>query len=162
MNDDLKRKLNAIVGSALRALAESGAPDDLLGSFAADHREKVAGILGLVPQPQETPDLVTIVEQAVERVMQRHVAASPTGSRATTVRKYVLVDGKRTSVTIKAATFSELLAREGGNKEALRVVNQLADGAPDDVGNRSKWVEERLQALLNANSATTSSSAARH
>jgi hypothetical protein len=163
VTDDLNRKLNAIVGAALKAMADSGAPDEVLGAFAADHRDKVAGILGLAPQRVEAPDLVAVVEQAVQRVLDRHESTTKTATGPKKVRKYVLVDGKRTSVTIYGDTFNGLLAREGGEqRSAMKIVNQLANTMPVGGANRSNWVEQRLQALLHTDIEQSSASAARH
>ncbi|MCZ8256948.1 MAG: hypothetical protein O9327_14945 [Polaromonas sp.] len=164
MTDDLNRKLNAIVGAALRAMASTGVPDDHLGSFAAEHREKVAEILGVKPQSSEAPDLVAVVEEAVERVLKKHQPAA--GSQSATpkfVRKTVLVNGQRTSITLKGETYNQLLKRESGKpRKAAKVLHQLAMSAPPDVGNRSGWVEARLQGLLQAQEVDAAKISTRH
>lgn len=147
------RKLDAIVGAAIKALAESGAADEFVGSFAASHRGKVARILGLAaPEPEQAPDLVAIVTKAVEDAMAKLAVPAKEGSRAPRARRvYVTVAGRKTSVTLAEASIDKLVASAGDRRKAMGVIQQLAARAPADVPNRSKWVEQHML-LVGANS----------
>ena len=143
------RKLNAIVGAALKALAESGADDETIGAFAANHRSKVAKILGCVNDDPPAPDLLSLVTQAVAQAMANGSglgAPLKTASRAKRIN--VVVANQRTSVTISPETVTKLIEAKGNKKQAYEFIEHLANKSPDKVGNRSKWVEERLLSFL--------------
>ncbi len=144
MQDELTQKLNTIVGAALRGLVESGASDEALGRFAASHRQTVSQILGLQPQEAREPDLVSVVEMAVRRVLG--VAQTPGQSAApTVVRRTVTVGGKRTTVSLNKAVVDELIQKVPKPRQLL---DSLAAGTPPDASNRSSWLETRLRAYL--------------
>ncbi len=143
------RKLDAIVGSALRVLVENGADDSLVGLFAARHREKVAEILAVPTAVESAPDLVAIVRQAVSEALSGSVIDVTKGkSREKASRIYVVVEGRRTSVTISRSTVSRLVEAKGGAPQAKETIQTFANHAPKDIPNRSAWIEERVQALL--------------
>ena len=145
---DSDSKLNSIVGAALKALAESGADDEFIGAFAATHRAKVAGVLGLAPAaPAGPPDLVELVRGAVRSVLTETGLASP-GLRPAAKRIYVKVEGRRTSVTVAPGLFLQVAESNGGPARALSMIRDLAAEAPRDVANRSGWVEQRLLAIV--------------
>ena len=160
MNDDELRKLNAIVGSAIKALAESGADDALVGSFAASHRAKVAQILGHSEKSTEAPDLLSLVTQAVGAALANAGVLAKQGRPRSTRRVYVNVAGRRTSLTLRAESMDKLAESTGGSKQASAAIQSLASSAPVDVANRSRWVEERLPGLIA--SAAGEHSSARH
>lgn len=145
VDDSEKRKLDAIVGAAVRALAESGADDAYVGAFAASHREKVATILGLGGQrQQQPPDLLKLVTEAVQKAMMgaQPVPRKPAGASAVT-RVYVTLNGKPTSLSLDKDRVSKL--KEAlGPKEARKAITELAQSAPQGVKNRSGWVEARM------------------
>ena len=67
--DEAEDPLDAIVGAALKAMADSGAPRARLGAFAASFREEVAEILGRKPPPAPAPDLLQLVTHAVRQAL---------------------------------------------------------------------------------------------
>ena len=141
VNDDSPQfKLNALVGAALRGLVQSGADDQAIGAFAAEHRERVAQILGMAA-PVAPVDLQAVIESAVAQ------GGKPRRQSGAARRVYVVVAGVRTSVTIPSALFEEVAAAGGGAKEARRLAEQYANQAPDE-GNRSGWTVERLRGHL--------------
>lgn len=74
LNDEIElRKLNAIVGAALRGFVESGADNEFIGAFAASYREDVSKILGTSGEALGPPDLLDIVTQAVRAAVQGEV-----------------------------------------------------------------------------------------
>jgi len=156
VSDDLElRKLNAILGSAIKALAESGADDEFIGAFALSHRQKVSRILGQPEEALQPPDLQAMITQAVEQAMDS-AGLRKRASRRKTQRVHVLIGGRRTSVTITQATVSRLVEVKGA-KQARGVIQELANSAPADTGNRSGWVEDRVRALLNFSSSPVAS-----
>lgn len=143
MNDDLKnQKLNAIVGAALRALFESGADDTFIGAFAASHRKQVAEVMGATEAPPQPPELLSLVKQAVTEALGN----SKPKRELRTRRLNVLIDGHRTSITININTEKLLTATHG--EKAITVIQDIASKVPSNITNKSKWVEERLQAVL--------------
>jgi hypothetical protein len=119
--DHLDQKLNAIVGAAVRALVESGADDERIGAFAAAHRMRVAEILGMSPTPAGPPDLIEVVREAVRGVLtESGLAARPV--RQTAKRVFVMVAGKRTSVTVDPRLFQKVSEVNGGDAKAQAVI----------------------------------------
>jgi hypothetical protein len=160
VDDSEKRKLDAIVGAAVRALAESGADDAFVGAFAAAHRDKVATILGIAEQKQQQPpDLLDLVTEAVQKAMAgvQTVPRKPAGSSAVT-RVYVTLNGKPTSLSLDKERVLKLKEALGA-KEARRAISELAQSAPQGVKNRSGWVEARM---LNLTPQTTGAHQQRH
>ena len=147
--DNDARKLNAIVGAAIKAMAETGADDEVVGAFAASHRIKVAHILGQNETVPAAPDLVEIVTQAVANALNQNGLVSTPSRSLPTVRRFnVEVSGKRTSLTLSATAIAKLEQATGTRKAAKAVIQGFADSAPTDVPNRSGWVEERLAAYM--------------
>lgn len=155
MNDQDLRKLNAIVGSAIKALVETGADDALIGSFAATHRSKVAEILGHKEHVTESPDLLELVTQAVRTAMGDAgiQARLKQPSTRRTRRVYVNVAGRRTSLTLSSESLDGLAKAYGGAKSALAAIQSLIESAPPGIENRSRWVDERLAGLISSNGA---------
>ncbi len=144
--DNLDAKLNAIVGAALRALMETGADDSQVGAFAAEHRVKVAAILGADSVPAGPPDLASLVREAMKGVLTE-AGLTLAKAKSTTKRIFVVVGGKRTSITVDPGLFEKLSASSGGSTKARAVIRDLASKAPSTVSNRSGWIEERLIAI---------------
>lgn len=166
--DHSSQKLNAIVGAALRALALAGAEDEVLGAFAAEHRVKVAEILGISSQAPVTVDLQTIITNAVtEGVRQSHLALGLGGglshaksAKGAVKRVYVTVAGKRTSLTVPNDLFERVATNLGGLKPAMKVIREYANQAPANK-KRSSWTEQQLTSLLTLSN-TDGAAAARH
>ncbi len=143
------RKLNAIVGAALKALAENGADDETLGAFAANHRSKVAEILGCSSAQPQAPDLLSLVTQAVTQAMANIPELKGVSKKEKRAKRIsVLIANQRTSVTISPTTVARLIEAKGNKKQAREFIEELANKAPQDSDNRSKWVEARLLSFL--------------
>lgn len=158
-DDSDTRKINAIVGAAIKALAESGAGDEFVGAFAASHRAKVASLLGASEPAADSQDLLTIVTQAVGIALER--AGAGKRKEHTTKRVNVEIAGRRTSLTINRSILDQLVKAKGSPQKAKSVIQDLANTAPANVDNRSGWVEERLLGVL-ALTDQGGASAARH
>lgn len=149
-------EIDAIVGAALKAMVESGAGRARLGAFAVSFRDEVAGILGRKPEKPVEPDLLQLVTQAVKQAMADPAIAASRGVAKASARSepakriYVSVAGKPTSVTLSAESYRQLEGAAGGHKQAKAIVQQLAGTAPQDVSNRSGWVQERMLAFAAA------------
>lgn len=165
MADDLQDKLNALVGEALRGLVESGAPAEAIGSFAATYRDSAARILGISAAPPAEPDLRVLVTEAVAAALAEAGIGAQKNSRAARPKAHrfiVHVGGKRTSVTISAATTEKLMAANQGHRgDVTALLESLANQAPAGEANRSKWVEQRALTTLKFD-ASSDASAARH
>jgi hypothetical protein len=146
VDDAESYKLNEIVGAAIKALAESGAADEIVGSFAVSHRDKVARILGFsAPEPEQPTDLLALVRQAVEDAMTKaSLVPSARGRGPKKIRIYVTVAGRKTSLTLSSVEVDRLVELIGDRRTAIELIQKLADSAPSDVVNRSNWVELRM------------------
>ena len=149
-NQDSEEQIDAIVGAALKAMAESGAGRARLGSFAASFRGEVIEILGRKAAKPAEPDLLELVTQAVKSAIadpaiNKTLATSKEGkpAKVKASRFYVVVAGKATSVTLTAESVAKLseLARDAKTTKAF--IQQLAESAPANA-NRSRWVQENL------------------
>jgi len=158
-DDSEIRKLNAIVGAALKALADSGAEDEFVGAFAAAHRVKVASILGVGKPATETPDLLTIVTQAVGVALTQAGVGKSKTLVQNTKRVNVEIAGRRTSLTLSRTVLERLTETKETKQQVKAVIQDLANTAPATVTNRSGWVEERLLTILSHSVADTSTSA---
>lgn len=139
------RKLNAIVGSALRGLVESGASDEAIGAFAHDHRSKVSQLLGLESAPAQQVDL----ENVVAKVLEQMGFAPGKPERKPAARIIVEVRGSKTSISMSRALMDRLVAAKGGQRKAANAtIEELANAAPADVRNRSRWVADHVETIL--------------
>jgi hypothetical protein len=145
-DDTERKKLNAIVGAAIKGLVESGADDEAIGSFAEAHRRKVASILGGGSIESSAPDLLELVTRSVRQVLREEGAVPRRTKRARTQRVYVQVAGKQTSLTIAAHVMEQLSGAHG--MHARTVIQEIVDQAPEQISNRSAWVQERIVAAL--------------
>jgi hypothetical protein len=158
MVEQVTEKLNAIVGAAVRALVESGADDELIGRFAAQHREKVAGYLGISTAVESPPDLLVLVTQAVSVALENAgIVSKDRGAGPATRRVNVEIAGRRTCVTLSKTVLDSLSAAKTAKGEAKALIEGLANSAPADVPNRSAWVEEHLLLVLSQPPSQTAS-----
>ncbi|MBC7619096.1 MAG: hypothetical protein H7293_08935 [Candidatus Saccharibacteria bacterium] len=154
MTDDFSlSKLNALVGAALRGLIQSGADDQAIGAFAAEHRERVAQILGMPAASTEHPDLSAIVAAAVaEGIANGLLVAGKSKSRQRPAgtefrRVFIVVAGVRTSVTVPNELLAKVATATGSTKAARRLVETYANQATDEQ-NRSGFTVNGLTQYL--------------
>ena len=144
--EDAEGKLNAIVGSAIRANVESGASDEAVAAFAYKHRSKVAQLLGIEKAPPVEVDLQAVISAAVTTALQQ-TGLIGRGAITTSDRVNVLVSGRRTSLTIDSHLLKRL-TESTGKQEAGNVIQNFANQAPEGTKNRSKWVQDQLLAYV--------------
>jgi Flp pilus assembly CpaF family ATPase len=138
-------QLNAIIGVALRALVDAGAEPAFLGSFVDRYRSEFAKQLDI--PAQSPPDLNALIVSAVaEAVGVAGVAKNRRGRKTQQVN--VLVNGQRTSVTVRKDRLHAVEQLVGGHKEARRVVQQFASQVPAEVETRSTWIDAQLQNFI--------------
>lgn len=144
---DTNSTLDALVGAALRGLVEAGASAHAIGAFAVSYRAEAASILGVTESKPEVPDLQELVVSAVKQVLDEAgvTKKAKRDPAAKSVRFFVMVAGKKTSVTITPQEAEQLIKRKGGRVPATEHVQLLVDRAPANVRNRSLWVREQLR-----------------
>jgi|JI6StandDraft_1071083.scaffolds.fasta_scaffold03280_3 hypothetical protein len=159
--DTKDRQLNAIVGGALRGLAESGADDEAIGAFARSYLPKVSKILGCPREALEPPDLTQIIQESVAQALANAGLKPARKSRKQNDRFTVNIAGQRTSITIQKTIVAQILEVKGNPKAVSSFVREVALDVPDAVENKSAWVEDRIATLLSfeAESAGVSTSA---
>lgn len=164
MNNEAKlAQLNALVGSALRGLVESGASAEAIGAFASSYRHEAAQIIGIEASPPKTPDLQSLVMEAVSQALaEANVGSRRKTAKPTAQKFYVTVDGKRTSVSINSQTVTRLIDAKCSAPAAREQIQQLANAAPPSVDNRSRWIEERILASLSFTQTITPIGQSRH
>lgn len=147
-DDDTNGKIDAIVGAAVRALANGQSDDKTLGAFAASFRRKVAATLLEGAAEPEPPDLLAVIRQAVSDAIREERGGILSERRLRKARVTVQVKGVRTSVTISADLADKYTQVFKGNKQAARnSLNSLAESCPAGVI-RSQWMEERMRAVV--------------
>lgn len=151
-------QLNAVMGVALRALVEAGAEPTFLATFVDRYRPEFAKQLNI--PVQQPPDLHAVIMSAVAEAMGVAGVATPKRGRQTR-QINVLVNGQRTSVTVRKDRLQTIEQLVGGNKQARHVVQQLASQAPADVEKRSTWIDMQLQNFIQLRQ-TTPESPQRH
>ena len=151
------QQIDSLVGAAIRGLVESGATDTRIGAFAAEHRVKVAQILGLAPDAPDAPDLLAIVTEAVKAALAntKHAQRRPLGPEGSQAVN-VLVGGKRTSVKVSRGVLTRIEESRGGRAPARALVEALSNQVPSYITNRSRWVEGELIKLLDMDSSANS------
>lgn len=152
---DKAAQLNAIVGAAIKAMAEAGVSPERLGAFAAEYRTHVVSVMGGEPSAHE-PDLLALVKMAVKEAIGESkppalptVPSNVTESASLGVRRvYVSISGKRTSVSIPGAVYESLAQAAGGSPRVVkRRIEAVAQEVPPEADNRSGWITERLRAM---------------
>ena len=157
-NDQDLRKVNEIVGEALKALVDSGVPVEFVGSFATTYPAKVAQIMGSPGKPVASMDLEQLIQATVARTVETVVAGRPRKLREHTVTKVnVTVHGKRTTVTLGKELLASLASVCGSPRKATEIVRRCAQDAPLNVENRSAWMAEKLQGYLSHDSLSLAS-----
>ena len=148
-----EEKLNAIVGSALKAMVESGVDEKVLGAFAFAHRNKVANILGIQTAAQQEQALrAQIAEELVQQVAKDlgqtlSATLAKISAHPKKIRKNIVINGSRTAVTVDEANYQSLVQSKGEDG-ALAALNDLASKTPKDVANRSGWINTQIQSLV--------------
>lgn len=133
----------------------------MIGSFAGSYRTKVARILDQPEAALQPPDLQTIVSRTVSLALA-NVGAANVSNKAPMRRINVLIDGRRTSVTLTADAVDRLVTAKGTKRNAHSFIRGLADRVPAGIANRSGWIEERVQTLLSFGSDHSEAGTATH
>jgi hypothetical protein len=176
MSDNAK-KLNELLGAAMRSMLNTGADDAALGQFAAEFRERAVQILGpgdtsSLTDPFHagsdgslTADLTQFIRattrEAVNHTLEQINLAPSSGrrrpGRPMSVERAVRVNftlrGKRSALSIEPSSFNALVRLHKGSKPAARqMVRDVASRIPESITNKSTWVQERIVAILAAQS----------
>jgi len=162
VKSDAERKLDAIVGAALRGIIESGADDEFVGEFAERHRARVAQVLGAPATQLSPPDIASVVAQAVTEAFSKFGGATK-ATKVTTKRVNIYVNGRRTSAVISVDSFGKLIERQGGKQQAVKFIEGLAnsESTPENRG-RSASLEQKIQSYLMSVETKQPVSSARH
>lgn len=149
MADNKTQQLNAIVGEALKALVEIGVAPDQVGAFAISYPPRAAALLGHGPSDNDVVDLEELIHRSVVKAMRAaNTVHEKASSDSAKTRINVVVQGRRTSVTIQKRMVDAAAVAQGSPGKGKALIQDLAAGAPDDVVNRSAWTEEALHSHL--------------
>lgn len=147
--DNKTQQLNAIVGEALKALVEIGVAPDQVGAFAISYPPRAAVLLGQGTPESEVVDLEELIHRSVVKAMRAaNTVLEKATSDAPKTRINVVVQGKRTSVTIRKSMVEAATEARGSQVKGKALIQDLAATAPVDVVNRSAWTEEALHSHL--------------
>lgn len=137
-----------LVGEAMSMLAEMGVSAQVLGEFAIRYPAKVAATLGSKPPQDEPTDLEKVVFEQVTRALrvEKGLRVTDPGDRGKQ-RINVLINGKRTTLSISAALVKKAGLLTGSRSAGRQLIEQLAEQAPVDTP-RSTWTEQALHARL--------------
>lgn len=138
-------QLNAVMGVALRALVDAGAEPGFLATFVDRYRNEFAQQLQL-PVAAPAPDLRAVIVAAVAEALGATGPRPRRGKQTQPVN--VLVNGQRTTVTVRKDRFQTIEQLVGGGRQARQVIQQLAATAPADADRRSTWLDTQLDAFI--------------
>lgn len=131
-------------------MVEAGASAETIGHFAVHYPAKVAARLEPLPAPQEL-DLEAIIRATVQAVLggggSDAGAARKRAAPAQRLKVNVVVQGKRTSVKVRASVAAQLES-VAGDRRIESLVQEFVDRAPAGHPNRSAWVEEQAAQYL--------------
>lgn len=152
-------RIAALVGEAIKLMAEGGASAEALGHVAVNFPAVVAARLEPLPPPQPQLDIETIVRVTVDQVLGRGLsgangansseeeAAQTRGGRGIArIKKNVTVHGKKTSIKVPEMLYRQL--EEQAGQETDRLLQEYAAEAPEGFPNRSAWVERQMTHYL--------------
>lgn len=140
-------QLNAILGVALRALVDAGADPQFLATFVERYRAEFAKHLNVTVEA--APDLHAVIVAAVREVVGP-VRSQTAGRAKTTQSINVMVNGQRTTVSVRLHRLQAVQQLVGTNQAARKVVREVAAAAPSDLPNgaRSEWIDKALDGFL--------------
>lgn len=134
-----------LLGEAVRLLVQSGATGASITDFINEYSGVIEASLAPLPEPAQ-PDLKGQLKEALKEVLME--LAPQERKPAPGLRKPVtvhLAGMKRTTVFVRKDLLSTATTAVGGEKQVRQLINELANTKPEDLGNRSAWVEEQLK-----------------
>ena len=146
-----------LTGEAIKLMAQSGASAETIGNFAVHYPAVVASKLEPMPQPQDL-DLEALIRATIQTMFEGVLAGkSPDlpvsqpererGERgASRIKRNLVVGVKRTTVRVRTELYEKMLALSG--KDADKQIQQFANEAPEELSNRSVWVEDKIRNFL--------------
>ena len=138
----------SLVGEAIATLAELGVSPQVLGEFALRYPAKVAATLGTQPHRDEPTDLEKVVFEQVTRAIRADKGMHVSSPKKDGYRRLnIMVKGKRTSITINSSLLGEAERITGSRNAGLKIIQQIAEKAPEGV-RRSGWTEQELHQRL--------------
>jgi hypothetical protein len=163
-------RLALLTGAAIKLMAEAGADAAVLGHFAVHYPSIAAAQLEPPPPPlpPQEIDLEALVRTTVQAVLGSTISgrAGPQGDdhgRSTKtkrgrgvelVKRNVLVGGKRTSISLSADLYRQVVEADGAD-QAEKLVQGFVDQKPSSEQNRSAWVEAQITQHLVLNQVST-------
>lgn len=122
--------------SAVRVLANAGVSDRVLGSVVRE----LLGSPGVVaPVPGFAASAVAPVP-----VPPAATAPAPPALPEMVPVKLRFPNGKATNIAVPSSIFAAARKKMGSDVAARKWLRELALAAPASVGNRSKWVQQRV------------------
>lgn len=148
-NVSISKKRQQLLGAAVRAAYDAGLTGDdaAMGEFIERFQANLSGALEERPlSPVEQAQLLTgAFNQVLSANRLPGVALLKRMSKRLTIE--LRSTGRRTNVTVRPEIYDQLVAFNGSESAAHRLVEDLANEAPADVDNRSKWIERRFLAI---------------
>ncbi len=155
-------RLSDLASAAFKALAKAGASDAIVGEFSLD----LARVMGAMPQ--QSIDLVPVLEKAMESVIQRTVASTLAASdqlsakakKESKVKFTVTVNGHKTTVQVPSHLAESVAAIKGPEASVKAMAQEFAMSMPAEQTNRSKWVAHQMRHFVLLSQANAGQAAA--
>ena len=129
-------------------LAGMGVSAQVLGEFAMKYPAKVVEVLGARPAQPEPSDLEKVVFEQVTRALRAEKGMRVAQTERQGKRRIaVMVNGKRTTLSISASLVSEADRITGSIPAGRKLIQELAEQAPLEIP-RSTWTEQQLHQRL--------------
>ncbi|KVP96573.1 hypothetical protein WJ96_04930 [Burkholderia ubonensis] len=134
-----------LLGEAVRLLVQSGATGAAITDFINEYSGVLEATLAPLPEPAQ-PDLKAQMKDALKEALLELAPPSqkPSGGLRKQVSVYI-AGAKKTTVFVRKDLLATAVTAVGSEKQARRLINELANSKPADHTNRSAWVEEQLQ-----------------
>jgi hypothetical protein len=132
-----------LLGEAVRLLVQSGATGASIADFISEYSSILDATLAPPPVAAQ-PDTKAQMKEALKEAL---LELAPPAQRARSdlrKRVNVYVAGAKTSLSLRKDMFERTVEAIGGQR-AQELAQEFANAKPDDVGNRSAWVDEQLQ-----------------
>jgi hypothetical protein len=135
-----------LLGEAVRLLVQSGVTGGAITDFINDYSDVVQSTLAATPPA--AGDLKEQMKEALKEVLQELAPPAQRGRQGLRKQVGVYINGARTSLSLRKDLLDSTAAAVGGEKQARKLVDELANTKPAELVNRSAWVESQLQHRL--------------
>ena len=146
------------MNETLNLVVEVCASPDKRWTLVSKHRDKVADILGVRTAALQEQELrAKLAQEIVEDLAQSllNPVLSKHGDDFKKIRLNVKQKGERVSVTVSEQLYKQM-TDSMGRSAAKAKIDEIVDRCPEDVPNRSSWLNNEIKNLMVVSEFSTS------